>query len=227
MHRENRCFALLFRRLVTALCLMELRVNICLTLAEINWALTKDVFSIIGTVGALVFAAFGLSTWKRQLRGTSEYELAKKSILLTYEVQQLIQGVRNPMLYLRKEEVEADRMIEEEQRIYDERMKALYVKWAELQTVRLESKVIWPNNVHDCFNDIQTIIGELRGAIWLHFWMKGAYAGPGTTVDRNPERVIENDKIVYFESDEDDFSLRIKSAVEKVENFFKDKVRSK
>lgn len=206
---------------------MEWRVNICLTLTEINWALTKDVFSIIGTIGALIFAGFGLSTWKRQLKGTSEYELAKKSILLTYEVQQLIQGVRNPMLYLRKEEVEAGRKIEEEQRIYDERMKALYLKWAELQTVRLESKVIWSTNAHDCFNDIQKIIGELRGAIWLHFWMKGAYAGPGATVDNNPERVIESGKIVYFESDEDEFSLRIKSSVEKVENFFKDKVRSK
>lgn len=113
-------------------------MNICLTLTEINWTLTKDVFSITGTVGALIFAYLGLSTWKRQLMGTSEYELAKKSILLTYEVQQLIQGVRNPMFYLHKEEVEAGRKIEEEQRIYDERMKALYLKWAELQTVRLE-----------------------------------------------------------------------------------------
>lgn len=52
---------------------MEWRVNICLTLTEINWALTKDVFSIIGTIGALIFAGFGLSTWKRQLKGTSEY----------------------------------------------------------------------------------------------------------------------------------------------------------
>lgn len=202
-------------------------MNICLTLTEINWALTKDVFSIIGTVGALIFAGCGLSTWKRQLRGTSEYELAKKSILLTYEVQQLIQGVRNPMLYLRKEEVEAGRKIEEEQKIYDERMKALYLKWAELQTIRLESKVIWSNNAHECFNEIQKIIGELRGAIWLHFWMKGAYAGPGATVENNRDREIENGKIVYFESDEDEFSLRIKSSVEKVENFFKDKVRSK
>lgn len=202
-------------------------MSICLTLTEISWALTKDVFSIIGTVGALIFAGFGLSTWKRQLRGTSEYELAKKSILLTYEVRQLIQGVRSPMLYLRKEEVEAGRKIEEEQRIYDERMKALYLKWAELQTVRLESKVIWSVNAHDSFNDVQKIIGELKGAIWLHFWMKGAYAGPGAIVDNNPDRVIENEKIVYFVSDEDEFSLRINSSVEKVENFFKDKVRSK
>jgi hypothetical protein len=202
-------------------------LNICLTITEINWALTKDIFSIIGTVGALIFAGLGLSAWKRQLRGTSEYEIAKKSILLTYEVQQLIQGVRNPMLYLRKEEVDAGRKIEEEQIIYENRLKALYLKWAELQTVRLESKVIWSTNAHDCFNDLQKIIAELKSAIWLHFWLKGAYAGPGAEVDNNPERVIENGKIVYFVSDEDEFSLKVKSSVEQIENFFKDKVRSK
>jgi hypothetical protein len=202
-------------------------LNICLTITEINWALTKDIFSIVGTVGALIFAGLGLSTWKRQLRGTSEYEIAKKSILLTYEVQQLIQGVRNPMLYLRKEEVDAGRKIEEEQMIYEDRLKALYLKWAELQTVRLESKVIWSTDAHDCFNDLQKIIAELRAAIWLHFWLKGAYAGPGATVENNPERVIENGNIVYFVSDEDEFSLKVKLSIEKIENFFKDKVRSK
>lgn len=202
-------------------------MNICLTLTEIDWTLTKDIFSIIGTVGALFFAGLGLSAWKRQLRGTSEYEIAKKSILVTYEVQQLIQGVRNPMLYLRKEEVDAGRKIEEEQMIYEDRLKALYLKWAELLTVRLESKVIWSTDAHDCFNDLQKIIGELRAAIWLHFWLKGAYAGPGATVDSNPEREIENGKIVYFVSDEDDFSLKVKLSVEQIENFFKDKVRSK
>ena len=57
--------------------------------------------------------------------------------------------------------------------------------------------------------------------------MKGAYAGPSATVDNSAERKIENDKIVYYISEDDEFSLKIKRAVEHVENIFKDKVRSK
>ena len=167
-------------------------------MSEVNWSLTKDIFSIIGTVGALIIGSLGLFTWRRQLRGTSEYELAKKAVLKAYEVQQSLQAVRNPMLYLSKEEIEAGRRIEEEQRIYNDRMTLLYEKWAELQTIRLEAKAIWSDSAHNCFNEIQQRIGDLRGAIWLHFWMKGAYAGPGATVDNNPERVIENDKVVYL-----------------------------
>ena len=201
-------------------------MSFCLTFTNVDWSLTKDVFSIVGTIGALVLGTIGLTTWKRQLKGTSEYELAKKAILLTYEVQQLIQSVRNPLLQLKKEEVEAGRRIEEEQQIYDDRMQALYLKWAELQTIRLESKVIWSDEAHDSFNEIQQRIGDLRGAIWFHFWMKGAYAGPGATVDNSPERVAENDKVVYFVSEDDEFTLKVKSSVKQVEKFFKNKVRA-
>ncbi|HHF2855335.1 TPA: hypothetical protein ACPJZ8_004584 [Vibrio diabolicus] len=202
-------------------------MNLCITISEIDWSLTKDVFSILGTIGALIIGTFGLFTWRRQLRGTSEYELAKKAVFKTYKVQQALQAVRNPMLYLSKEEVEVGRRLEEEQRIYNERMTLLYEKWAELQTIRLETKAIWSDSAHNCFNEIQQRIGDLRGAIWLHFWMKGAYAGPGATVDNNPERVIENDKVVYFVSDDDEFSQKIFKSVEKVELFFGPKIRGK
>ncbi|SDZ09887.1 hypothetical protein [Nitrosomonas halophila] len=202
-------------------------MDLCITISEINWSLTKDVVSIVGTIGALTIGGLGLFTWRRQLRGTSEYGVAKKAILKTYEVQQALQSVRNPMLYLSREEVEAGRRLEEEQRIYSERMTYLYEKWAELQTIRLETKVIWGKEAHDSFNEIQQRIGDVRGAIWLHFWMKGAYAGPGATVDNSPERVGENDKIVYFTSEEDDFSKKIAESTAKVEEFFGSKVRAK
>ena len=202
-------------------------MNPCLIISEIDWSLTKDAFSILGTIGALIIGTLGLTTWRRQLRGTSEYELAKKAIFKAYEIQQALQTVRNPMLHLSKEEIEAGRRLEEEQRIYNERMSLLNEKWAELQTIRLETKVVWSDDAHNSFNEIQQRIGDLKGAIWLHFWMKGAYAGPGAVVDKNPKRVIENNKVVYFVSDDDEFSMKITESISKVENFFGPKVRKK
>ena len=202
-------------------------LNLCITISEINWSLTKDVVSIVGTIGVLSIGVLGLFTWRRQLRGTSEYEIAKKAILKTYEVQQVLQSVRNPVLYLSREEVEAGRRLEEEQRIYSDRMTSLYEKWAELQTIRLEAKVIWGKEAHYSFNELQQRIKDVRGAIWLHFWMKGAYAGPGATVDNSPERVRENDKVFYFTSEEDDFSQEITKSTANVEEFFGPRVRAK
>jgi hypothetical protein len=180
---------------------------------------------MLGTVGALTLGIIGLSTWRRQLRGTSEYEVAKKALRLTYEVEDAIRAVRSPMLYLRQEEVEADRSLQEEQRIYQERLNRLEAKWSELRTVILESRFIWGVEAESSFKALRERIATLHAEIWLHFWLKGAYAGPGATVDRNPKRVAANDKAVYFVSDEDDFSKEVKAAVDHIEKFFEKRVR--
>lgn len=195
--------------------------------SKINLALTKDLVSIFGTISAILIGVFGLTTWRRQIRGTSEYEIAKTAILKTYEVQEALQSLRNPVLYLSKTEVEAGRRLDEEQRIYRERMTYLNGKWAELQIIRLEAKVIWGKQAYDSFNEIQKLIGDIRGAIWLHFWMKGSYAEAGSSVDNSPERVIENNKVIYFTSEEDEFSQKINESTIRVEVFFEPKIRAK
>ena len=198
----------------------------CLTLSNIDLPVAKDLVMIIGTIGALVIGFLGLRTWRRQLRGTSEYEVAKKALLLTYQVRDAMQGVRAPMLYLRKEEVEAGRSLEEEQRIYDQRMQRLQERWAELRTLALEARVIWGEDAEAQFSDMKDLIRILSGGIWLHFWLKGTYAPPGVLVDNRPERVKGNDAIVYCTSEEDEFSLRIDGAVGQLETFFQKHIRA-
>ncbi|MDH4395253.1 MAG: hypothetical protein QE278_06220 [Limnobacter sp.] len=200
-------------------------MSICFTLTAADLGLTKDVFAIIGTLGALVIGGLGLSTWRRQLHGTSKFQVAKNILITTYQIQDAIQAVRSPMLFLRKEEVEAGRSLDEEQRIYSERLTSLYEKRSELRALALEARAIWGTEVTDCFQPIQDLIGTLRAEIWLHFWLKGAYAGPGAQVDRSPERVEANDKIVYYVNDKDEFTQKIQSAVDGVEKMYKERLR--
>jgi hypothetical protein len=130
-------------------------VSVCVTLTEIDWTVTRDVVAVIGTIGALAIGLVGLGTWRRQLHGTSKYEVARRAILLTYEMRDAIQAVRSPMLQLRREEVEAGRRIEEEQRIYDERMQRLYEKWSQLRALVLEAKAIWGEKAETQFSALR------------------------------------------------------------------------
>jgi hypothetical protein len=186
----------------------------------INWCIAKDIVTTVGTVGALVIGALGLRTWQRQLRGTSEYDVAKRAVLLTYHVRDAIQAVRSPMLYFPKKEVEEGRRLDAEQRVYEDRMRILQERSAQLRTLSLEAKAIWREKAEAQFNPINALVRELRAEIWLHFWLKGAYAGPGAIVDDSPNRVAANDKIVYCTSEDDEFSQRIDKAVNQVEAFF-------
>lgn len=67
-------------------------MSICLALSDVDWNLTKDVFSIVGTIASVlgVGLAFyiglaGLSTWKRQLRGTADHKLARDAATAIYK----------------------------------------------------------------------------------------------------------------------------------------------
>jgi hypothetical protein len=64
-------------------------MSFCLALTDADWSLTKDVFSIIGTVASVfgVGLAFyigleGLSTWKKQLKGTADHKLARDAAIV-------------------------------------------------------------------------------------------------------------------------------------------------
>jgi hypothetical protein len=208
-----------------AVVLEEGQVIFCVTFNTIDWSLTKDVITIIGTLGALIIGVFGLATWRRQLHGTSKYDVAKRIVLLTYQLGNALQAVRNPMFYLRQEEIVAGGSLEGEQRIYEERMRMVQEKGAELRMLFLEARVIWGEKVNARFDPIKELIGELRAGIWMHFWLKGAYSEPGATVDNNPERVAANNKIVYWTSDDDEFSKRIDATVHQVEEFLLPHIR--
>lgn len=196
-------------------------------LVKLEWSQWIDILTVLGSSATLLLALLGLNAWKKQLKGTSEYELAKKAILHTYELEHAFQAARNPMVFLDKEAIENGQRLEEEQRVYTERMNHLYQHWAVLKTTRLECKVIWGQSAFDSFSELESCIGKLRAAIWLHFWMKCAYAFPGATVDEDPARRHENDQLIYDTGDENEFTRKIRSGVVKVEKFYADKVREK
>jgi hypothetical protein len=190
-----------------------------------GWIVAKDIVSTLGTLGALAIGVLGLGTWRRQLRGSSEYEVAKKILINTYQVCNRMQAVRSPLTFLQKDEVDAGRKLEEEQRVYNERLQALFEKWAELRALSLETRAIWGTEAEDRTKPIEKLARELRAEVWLHFWLAGAYAGPGTTVDNSPERIAANDKAIYWVSDDDEFSSKIIAAVKHVEEFFRPRMR--
>lgn len=195
---------------------MELAIAVC----SGKLSMAKDVATIIGTLGALVIGAVGLFTWRRQIH----FDLSKKILVLTFQVRDAIQAVRSPMLHLRKSEVEAGRSVEEEQRIYDERMRVVTDLWAELRTLSLEATAIWGEAAGKPFNSLLKLTSEIKSNLWMHFWLKGAYAA-GASVDDSPERIAENDKIVYRISENDEFSQQLDRAVAEIENVYRPRLR--
>jgi hypothetical protein len=61
-------------------------------------SLIKDLVTIASIGIAGYVALRGLQTWRDQLKGTANYELAKRLLKATYKLRDALQGVRNPFI---------------------------------------------------------------------------------------------------------------------------------
>ena len=64
-----------------------------------------EIFTIIkdaAVTGAAITGAFvafkGLGTWRRQLKGLSEYELSRRILVTLFKYRDAINGVRHPAM---------------------------------------------------------------------------------------------------------------------------------
>lgn len=90
-------------------------MSICLALSDADWSLTKDVFTVIGTVISgigVATAAFiglsGLATWRKQIRGQNDHELARRLLVELYKMVEKLKKYRVRAIYSHEVKREGD-----------------------------------------------------------------------------------------------------------------------
>lgn len=140
-------------------------MSICLALTNADWSLTKDVFSIVGTIisGAAVAVAFyfgreGLHTWRRQLKGSADHDLARRLLIELYKLRDEIQRARSPAIFsfeavpFEGEVASADpkqASYDFTARAYRRRLAAMDAARNPLQATMLEAEAIWGNGLKE------------------------------------------------------------------------------
>lgn len=134
-------------------------------------AIGKDVaLGAAAAVGASV-ALRGLDTWRRQLRGSVEYELARRLLRCTYRWREAIKSVRRPMVWAYEmpapPKEDRETMSEEEVHHYGYAM-AYQNRWEkvveardELQTELLEAEALWGKEINTRYNACFALEREL------------------------------------------------------------------
>lgn len=122
----------------------------------------------LATLIGVIIAAFGLSTWRKQLKGTYDYELAKKTLFSVYKLRDALKYVRQPFLSV-GEASEDDGNIPWEQSAYINRWKEVREALVMLETNSLECEVVWGKGVPDARKSINPLIGQLNHAMIMYF----------------------------------------------------------
>ena len=197
-------------------------------------SLIKDIVTILATVIGGGVAIYGLIAWKRQLKGKTEYELARRVLRAVYRVRDAIRGIRNPFQSsgeiaqaLKEAGISIDVNSHEyraqsAESVYQVRWRRLNEARSDLQLELLEAEVSWGNDIIDQLKPLNECVGELYATIWLYIQdLNEPYQDKGSDYAEQRER---RRKILYeisLDPDKDPFSGQIKKAVEQIERFLK------
>ncbi|MBT3239543.1 MAG: hypothetical protein HON98_03450 [Chloroflexi bacterium] len=195
-----------------------------------DWLLTmqfvKDLSTIFATITAGIVAILGLRTWKIQLKGRTEYDLAKKLLVEIYKIKESLLFVRSfymsggeranayekLKLDLEKEDPGYDGKILRS--VYFIRMKGLNENHNNLHILRLESRAIWGLEIDEHLFKLDEKIKTLK--ITLDIYTRAQIENSPL----NPDNIEKYERIIFGHSD-DDFSKDIESIIQGLEAIVK------
>lgn len=196
--------------------------------------IASKIVTTIATPLAICAALLGLRTWRHQLKGNTEYELARRYLKGVFRVRDSFRIVRSPMMYPPVQESDPNGALSDRQKQfrqdqrkeYGRRLQELQKSWSELEVEVLEAEVLWGESAKDAVKPLRECIAELATTIAEYFWLNDppAYA----TVDRNAERVARVDRTIYHISEDptkDEFWGKILQAVKVAEKFIQPKLK--
>ncbi|VVM37003.1 hypothetical protein PS631_00081 [Pseudomonas fluorescens] len=216
-------------------------MSICLAITDADWALTKDVFSVIGTVftaigvvAAGIYGFLGLKTWRRQNKGTADHELSRRVLIDLYRLRDCISQVRNPVMLGNEggsgEDDPKDLTFPQKShrnmvRAYTNRFAPLAEIRARLNTALLESEAVWDKELKARCEAIFKLQHELF--TYIHFYL----------VTRNPDEregrvlsfqaALEKRRDVMYDvplEGDDEFKKELDAALSHVEDYLRPKL---
>lgn len=178
----------------------------------------RDVATIIAALTASVVATIGLSSWKKQLRGRADYDLARRYLRAIYKIRDAIKYVRNPFIPIHEmdEARKEDKINEEEWKIYENQKRAIYSRrWkkvneagSELTLELREAQVLWGSDAVEIEKDLEECIKKLF--VGLKMFIEGH--------GRMESEIIYEG---YGKDGKDEFNEALNRAIEKIENYLK------
>ena len=193
--------------------------------------LLKDLVTIFAAGTAAFIAIRGYDIWKKQLRGKTEYELARRLLHSVYRVREAIRLVRKPVhsmaetrLAMQEAELEMELSDLLDPQHYAMRQDAVYAqRWRRFEeTFRglevdvFEAEVLWGQDIVAALEPLRQYTTTLGASIGLYL-----HNLSDENMQQSEAQADEARRIIYSRDQDDEFGEGIQKAVETVENVLK------
>ncbi len=189
-------------------------------------SLVKDIILSIAAIITAVVAIKGLKIWRRQLKGTTEYQIALKLLEKVYRLQDAIRIARFAFVSLGElsqrpcnpEEDQREQHVRDEWFAFSKRLEVVDKAKTDLKLVNFEAMALW-NDSETAY--IQTLIQkthQLYSSIHLFFSMQ---------LERNRDesinKIINKHRFIVYgdDSDEDKYAKEVDEIIKSIEAKFR------
>ena len=177
-----------------------------------------NCITALSTLIVALLAGYGvLWEWKKQMKGKTEYEIARRYLKTALQLRDAIKFVRNPFIPVGEMQsaLKDNGLDSEEYKNREKTNRAVYsIRWKKVMEAQtnmeaelLEAEVSWGINAVNAQKKLNGLVLELRSALMLYL--------------EESLEVKDKDMLIYDTGDEDEFSKKVKIAIEEIEVFLK------
>jgi len=190
----------------------------------------KDLITFIFTGAGLVIAGMGLATWKKQIKGTKEFDTAYNLHYSILKLRDAIKHVRHPAIfpsesykalgyakakYPQKSDAEREKFSHEY--VYEMRWEEIKKASTEVESHLLAAEVLW-GPLSGLMMPLDKKITELNIAL------KQTFQPEMRTKDADELHDIVYDMSNRITGTEDQFSTEVNQATKRVADYLKEKI---
>jgi hypothetical protein len=190
----------------------------------------KEILENIGLIVASVTAIYGINTWRRELRGRKQYEIAEEALSLFYNCRDRIREIRNPFAgneegSTRKtgtnESPEETKFLNNAYVVYERYFKHQEL-FARLSTIRYRFAALFGREKLKPFEDFIRALNEVFHAAQTlpSYWMRqGRVKMSDKEFERHLKEMGKNESIFWgIGGEKDEFDVKIERIILEVEN---------
>ncbi|HAT1776023.1 hypothetical protein D7217_11305 [Legionella pneumophila] len=185
----------------------------------------KDFVTIITlSIGAYV-ACIGLQTWKKQLKGSQNYNLAKSMLINLYKYRESLNQVRHPAIWGNEyPKFSPDELINmsPQERSYQEKTHAYENRWSNINQIKpillenlIESQVLWKQDLSTHFQKLFKLEFQLRTAV-IHYLQVIKPHSAKDSLEKSDEDLIWDTL-----NENDPFRIKINEVIYEIEKHVK------
>jgi hypothetical protein len=189
-------------------------------------AIVKDIIVAIAAGIAAYVGIRGLNTWRRQLAGNTEYQLARNILTSVYELRDAIIRVRDPfMSYSAEPDLSEEKLrsLDRADREWHAMAQAYQKRWdpippvmSRLNTNLWEAEAVWPKG-----KVIATKARELNALLNQLFWAIQTHLRNTNPTNREGVRRIsileQQEGMLYARQKDDEFRNKVDAVATEIE----------